>query len=443
MRRPNLTGTVDQLPSGRWRVRAFVEGRRQTLGIYPDRISARRALKAFLLEREAGTIVAPSSVMLSTFGAEWLDRRELEGSQARAEVRSISGERSVWRRHVAPSPIGLMCVQDIRPSDVERFVTWLRTREAVHALRTRGGPVLRPTGKPITRAMQREALRLVRQALDEAVRLELVRQNVADTIKIRRGGRVADLEDGWLRAPEIDQLLGCERIPLRNRTAYACAIGLALRLNDLKALRVEHVHLDAAVPGPHVRVWISKSERWHRVPIAAWLAPWLRAHLATLPPHATHVFVNADGDPYATHYDFAWAEKRERRMVGRGSKRQRVEQLTPSALELAGLARRIRFHDLRGTCATHLALGTWGRTWSLHEIQSMLSHTDQRVTERYVRRAVDALATAMKGTTGGPLVTAGHERAAGAGGSTSRDLLAPGGGLEPPTNRLTADRSTN
>jgi integrase len=420
-KRPNRTGTIDQRPSGRWRVRAIVDGRRRTLETFPDEITAKRALKAWLTARDEGFIEAPSSVTLRTFGESWLNRRELEGSSARAKVRSIRGERSVWRRHVAVSELAAMPLQDVRAADVERFVAWLRQRETVHAIRTRGGPVLRPTGKPLTRSMQRDALRLVRQALDEALRLELVERNVADAVTVRRGGRVADLEDDWLRADEIEQLLACERISVRNRTAYACAIGLALRLNDLKALRVADVHLDARVPGPHVRVWIAKSEKWHRVPIAQWLEPWLRAHLATLPAGVAHVFVDADGAPYAKHYDFAWAAKREFRDRGRGEARKRTEHVTPSALELAGVERRIRFHDLRGTCATHLALGSWGRPWTLHEVQQMLAHTDQRVTERYVRRAVDAIASAMRETRGGPTRGGALVPRRTNGGVTSRD----------------------
>lgn len=76
---------------------------------------------------------------------------------------------------------------------------------------------------------------------------------------------------------------------------------------------------------------------------------------------------------------------------------------TRSALHRARVPRGIRFHDLRGTTATHLALGTWGRRASLHEIQAMLAHSDERVTERYVRRAIDMLAHASKATVGGPL----------------------------------------
>ena len=88
-------------------------------------------------------------------------------------------------------------------------------------------------------------------------------------------------------------------------------------------------------------------------------------------------------------------------------------QKAPSALERAGIARRIRFHDLRGTTATHLALGSWGRPWTLNEVQQFLSHSDQRVTERYVRRAQDALAQAAKATLGGPAAQPSGDRAEG------------------------------
>ncbi len=348
-------------------------------------------LAAHNAEVAEGNIVAPGALTLAALGSEWLDQRELHGSRTRERVKSTKQERSVWRRHVATSDLAQLAVQSIRARDVEAFVRWLRTREAVHVITTKAdGLVVRPRGKPISRSMQREALRLVRGCLSEAVRRELVPTNVAKIAKVGKGGRVADLEDQWLRVEELDVLLGCEAIPIRLRTAYAAAIGLALRLNDLKSLRVADVHLDARVPGPHVTVHIAKSERRHRVPIMPWLDPWLRAHIERLPSGARWLFPNSSGRRYAKGYDFKWARK----PAARGG--------YEAALTIAGVDRQIRFHDLRGTCATHLALGTWGRTWSLHEIQRMLAHTDQRVTERYVRRALDMLADAARETPGGP-----------------------------------------
>lgn len=385
----------------RWRVRAIVDDSRRTVGSYADEATANVYRDAWNAELDAGGMESPQEHRtIASVGAAWLVKRELFGSQDREKVRSIAGELSVWRRHVVTSELAEMDLGSIRSRDVEDYALWLRGRNAVSTITFGSGTSARrvedrATGRTISRAMQREALRLVRQCLDEAVRQGFISANPADLVRIARGTRAPrDVAEDWLRADEIERLLSCEVIPLRLRTAYATAIGLALRLADLKAIKIGDVHLDAEIPGPHVRVWVSKSERFHSVPIAAWLAPWLRIHIAALPPDARYLFQSDDGAPYRKNYQFAWAAKRDNRA---GTPRR-----APSALERAGVRRKIRFHDLRGTTATHLALGTWGRRWSLHEIQSMLAHSDQRVTERYVRRAVDTLANAMRETHGGP-----------------------------------------
>lgn len=392
-RRPNGAGTIECI-RGRWRVRAFVDGKRTTIGWRDTREAAEALLVTWGVDK--GLYAAPSGQTLGTFGTEWLDRRERDGSERRERVRSIHTERSAWRRHVLGTDLADSPLADITPAAVVRFSRELATKRASHVIVT--GPITarvvdhRDAGRLLSRSSQRHVMRLVRQALDAAVIDGAITVNPAAGIGPRPSSRrERDLSDDWLRAGEIDRLLAAEALDLRLRTAYACAIGLALRLGDLKALEVGHVHLDAEVPGPHVRVWVQKSERWHRVPVLPWLAPWLRAHLDGLPEGARFLF-SPDRDhqtPYAKHYDFRWAASREtQRNTLRG------------ALERAGVGRKVRFHDLRGTTATHLALGTWGRAWSLHEIQGMLAHSDQRVTERYVRRAIDVLAEAARQTVG-------------------------------------------
>ena len=433
MKRENGSGSVEERADGRARGRVMVDGRRRTIGTFPSE-DAERMRRAWNTERDDGAIVASSTVTLAAYGAEWLDRRELHGSRRRETVRSIGGERSAWSRHVASSALARMPLTAIRPRDVEALAFELRGRKALHAVtRGRGSNKMIEvveTSRPLSRAMQREALRLVRACLDDAMRRDLIARNPADGVCAAPGSVAPrDLGEAWLRQPEIDTLLACEKISARDRAAYACAIGLALRLDDLKAIELEHVHLDAEIPGPHIAVFVAKSRKHHRVPIMPWLAPWIRAHIATLPHGTRWLFPTPDGERYARGYDFSWAEDRERKC-------KRV----PSALERAGIKRRIRFHDLRGTCATHLALGTWGRTWSLHEIQGMLAHSDQRVTERYVRRAVDALAGAARDTPGCPTLP---QRATGTNGATTENERAPRVGLEPTTIRLTAGRSTN
>lgn len=437
-RRPNGSGSVEVLPDGRARIRIMVDGKRRQLGpIQPDEATARRLLAAWLAERSDGVIVAPTEITLGSYGSDWLDVRELDGSHRRERVRSIASERSVWTRQVLTSEIAGMPIVAIEPRDVRAWTRELRGRKALQAITYGRGEdrrtELRETDRPLSRAQQREALRLVRSVLAQAAEDGIIERNPAEGIEVARGSaRPRDLSEDWLRWPEAEQLLSCAALPARDRRAYACAIGLALRADDLRAIEVEHVELDCEVPGPGVRVWISKSQKWHRVPVMPWLAPIIREQLESLVPGARYLFGSNGGRTrYAKGYDYGWAEHRE------GG-----EVRDESALVRAGIKRRIRFHDLRGTAATHLALGTWGRRWSLHEIQAMLAHSDQRVTERYVRRAIDMLAEAASATPGpAPRCPALPMASSGENGESARFSGTPGAGIEPATNRLTAPAS--
>jgi integrase len=394
MARP-ATGSIDELPDGRWRVRVTVGGKRRVLGCWDTEKEAQRRLDAWNSAVSNRAIEAPSGVTLAAYGAEWLDRRELNGSRARAAVRDVDSERSLWRRHVEPSKLGGKTLGDIRPRDVDAFVEWLRTRKKTQAKRVLrdGKMVIERTTleKRISSQTQRHVMRLVRTCLDEACRAEIIDRNPAEGFTVTVTAK--KLDDDWLRPDEIRRLLACAEIPEVDRAFYAFAIGTGLRLNDIKGIELRHVHLDAEQP--HVDVRIRKSEQgedeevWHRVPILSWLVSWVAPQVARA--KGPYLFGNRDGMRYASKdEDFGWS----------GKKDARSKELPP-ALARAGIARRIRFHDLRGTTATNLALGTWGRKWAPLEIKAMLFHADLRTTERYIRRANDLLATAAAETTGG------------------------------------------
>jgi integrase len=407
MKRVNGTGSVEVLPDGRARIRIQADGKRRQLGgLCATPAIAEAKLAGWIAANASGLLETPRGETLAHFGSGWLSSRELDGSQRREVVKTIRAERSVWTRHIAGSPLGPMQLGSIRPVDVAEWTRWMRRRHAVDAITTGSGSTrsveLRPTSKLLSRSMQTHALRILRQCFASALLLGRIEKNPAVGVSIATGSnRPRDLEDDWLRAEEIGQLLSSPGNTVRDRTAYAAALGLALRLDDLKAVELANVHLDDP-SGPLVRVWVGKSEKFHSVPVLPWLEPWLRAHIATLPKRAKYLFPAEDGSRYGKDYKFNWHSKRAFRVLGRGADRKRTLVVTPSALERAGVARKIRYHDLRGTTATHLAIGTWGRVWSLQEIQTMLAHSDQRVTERYVRRATSALSAAAKATTGCP-----------------------------------------
>lgn len=381
---------IEPLPSGRWRVR--LGRKRVLLGVFDTEEKARAMHAAALSEIRSGRAVPVGRLTLSQHAAGWFDRRELRGRHSPEErVKGLKGERQLWARHVEPSDLCAMPVQAIRRRDVDDYVDWLGKRAAVQAIRSGlSGTRLVDTGRPLSSQRRKHALALVQMVIADAVAREIIGTNIADHARIKVRSR--DVREDWLRAHEIDALLGCEKLSERDRAGYACAIGLGLRLNDLKNIRLSDVRLEGNAP--HVLVWIGKSERQHRVPVLPWLRPRLERHIATLPEGSTLLFPGDDGEPFGKGFSFNWPAKKER--TARGMKRR------PSALELAEVDRRIRFHDLRGTTATHLALGTWGRQWSLTEVQQMLAHSDQRVTERYVRRALDHLDAAAAATRGGP-----------------------------------------
>lgn len=389
-------GTIEVLPDGRARIRTVIHGKRRQIGpIFPDVATAERFLAAWNEKVRAGSIVAPTAATLGAFGSEVIDLREIEGSAARAEVRDVDNERSIWRRHVVPSPLADRPLDAIRVADVEAFVMWLRRRPKVAAVRTKAGTVHRDTGATISTQTQKHALRLVRLVMGEARRREIIPANPAELVRIARAVETSDGWD-WLRQPEIDRLLACAKVPARDRAAYAVGIFAGLRLNEIKRVHVADVHLDAEVPGPHVVVRFgrgggaTKSGKVRRVPVLPALVPILRAHLATLPQSAALVFGRDDGEAFSDDFDFGWAEKLDRVR----------DERTAGALEVAGVERRVRFHDLRHTCGTHLAAGTWGRRWAATEIKAFLGHSDLRVTERYIHIAGEALATAARETPG-------------------------------------------
>lgn len=67
-------------------------------------------------------------------------------------------------------------------------------------------------------------------------------------------------------------------------------------------------------------------------------------------------------------------------------------------LLLAGISRRVRWHDLRHTCAASLVSGWWGRAWSLEEVKQLLGHSSITITERYAHFSKNVLQRAADET---------------------------------------------
>jgi integrase len=430
------TGSVEQLPSGRWRVRLPGRSLAAQLPTFDTRElaeSARRGTLA-ILAAEAAEQVVPAADSLERAGARWIDAREAAG-----DSRSVDTWRSQWRAHVEGTELGRSPLRD---------VTAVLLREWVQAMRRK--PALVPTtGERGARTASKRRLHVdtigkvlsqVRQVLEAACEAGHLAANVAVGVRVRAPVADPDADDVWtyLTLAELGRLEACDVIPEPLRIVYLVAAYTGLRQGELWGLHWRDVHLQG---DPHVWVKYShqgppKNGRRRRVPLferaAALLTRWRE-----IAPESEEglVFVTKRGGRRGRSDDARWADFYGATTVDG----VRVNKRFPGYQTRLELGRDVRFHDLRHTTASHLVMGSWGRVWSLPEIAAMLGHSDTKVTERYAHLADDHLARAARETA---VTAAWEDRSAHAPPTDSSKPLARPRGLEPLASRSVEGCST-
>lgn len=335
---------------GRHRVRITIDGRQKSAGVYDTREEAEEVLAALL------TQAGPKAPMtLRRWGAEWLDLRERDGVH-----RDVRADRSRWKRidaqPWADDPIDALTSRDVR--------AWVRAMIA----------------EKLAQQTVRNALNLLRVALEAAVEAELVPSNVARGVTVPR---VARTDDPWtyLTPVEIGALLSHPKLPAYQRAVFGFAIYTGAREGEIFGLHWRDVDLDdARVTFRHGWRGARKNGKVLRVPLLPQAVEVLRAWRRERPalPSAL-VFQSDAGDAHVKGYDAQWAD------------RWRAATGTREA---------VRFHDFRHTCAASLVSGAWGRPWRLEEVRDFLGHSSITVTERYAHLAPGALTDAARETTG-------------------------------------------
>jgi integrase len=105
---------------------------------------------------------------------------------------------------------------------------------------------------------------------------------------------------------------------------------------------------------------------------SAAIVEYVEEHFNNEAPSTGLVFGTADGEPYSRAYAFGW-----RRRTSRHGTHTR-------SIPSRAIGRHIRFHDLRHTFASNLALGRWTtRPCTLLEIQALCRHSSTAMSERY------------------------------------------------------------
>ncbi len=289
--------------------------------------------------------------------ADWLS------TKASVSPRSYVNVEGRLRNYVLPA-FGNMAVARVRPSDIRAWVADLVAQglapASVHAI-----------------------YQIAVQIFEQAVIDDLISRSPCRGIELPSDRNREEML--FLSAEQVNQL--ADAIEDRYRVLiYTAAYG-GLRAGELGALRVGHLQLlartlDVVESLSEVRgrlvIGPTKTGRPRTIGLPAFLAGVLGAHIGRYPSRDGFVFSAAEGGPI-----------RHRNFYARHFR---------PAVEHAGLNPRLRFHDLRHTCAALLIAD--GR--HLEEIKAHLGHSTIRVTsDRYGHlfpAARQALAASLEDT---------------------------------------------
>jgi integrase len=349
------TGSIDPV-DGRFRVRVTLNsGRRRVLGRFDTRAEAQLELDEAL--KLLGRRVLGSSLKDHVDG--WLVAREA------GEYRDTRSERNRFANHIEGDEIADLDVRSVRRRDV---LDWL----------------VRMQKKGLSRQTIANVYGVLRGSLGDALNRGKIREDICSGVKIAKSPRTTE---PWTFLDPDEQRGLIASVPGVERLLVQFAIGSGLRAGELCALRLADVDLRTQPGRVTVRygrppMKPTKNGKIRVVPLVPMareaLDRWLEVLKAYAPENPNGlVFPRVRGGfRYHAHvipYD-VWT----------------------SALTSSGLTRRVRWHDLRHTCASSLVSGWWGRRWSLEEVREVLGHSSITLTQRYAHLAGTAVEAAAK-----------------------------------------------
>lgn len=333
---------VRKKPSGRWEARYRDPAGRLRAKTFATKGDARRYLQRVGVDLQRGEYLDPigGKILFGEVAEQWT------AGLVHLKPKTVADYGCALRVHVLPAwkrvPVG-----QIDPASVQRYVAGMVRRG-------------------VSPARIRKAHGVLKQVLDTAVDLTLIRVNPAAGTKLPA---MARQEMQFLTPPQIAALALAIQPPYDLLVFFAAYTGL--RAGEIAALRTRHIDLDRRVVLVECSVsevsgrlveGSPKTDRSRRaVGLPGFLAEWLARHLEDAPADR-HVFTAPDGGPLRHGNFYARQFK------------PAVRRALPA--DLHGL----RFHDLRHTCAALLiAEGAHPKA-----IQQRLGHSSITVTlDRY------------------------------------------------------------
>jgi len=302
---------------------------------------------------------SPSEVAFVDYTREVLKRREQDG------IRGISHEWNRFSTHIegatfAQKPLDAITAVDLRD--------WIREMQAK--------PARRRNGETLDAGTVKRAFALICAVFVDAVERDVLKVPPHLGVRVKKHADERATREKWtyLTLEEQKALANCIAIPMADRLLIRFAIATGMRQGELYHLKTPD--LVTGMHKPHVVVRYGrnflppKSGKIRTIPLfgdgIASANRWLYQLADFAPVNPLNlVFPRPDGRVRSSGKPFG----------GNG--------VFKHYLTLAGILRRVRFHDLRHTFCTNLVTGALGRIWPLIMVKEMAGHSSVTITERY------------------------------------------------------------
>ncbi len=417
-------GSVTHMSDGRWRARGprQPDGTRPSLGIHATKEEAERAVLLGAVElRESKK--APPKNTLESLGEEILEERELVTG-----IRDPRNEKSRFKNHIVPSLLGKMDPRQVTPVHVAAWIRWMMLRKTQHRF-------LPP--QPLDRATIARTLSLLSAILDALgpQGRGLITSNPVLGMKVpKRAGKEATREKStWLTVPEQEWFA----LPRVTSHGYVCeherlAILFAcsgIRFGEQFNLELSDLHEDDADPYATIRFGSDggprKNAQIYEAGLFGYALMAAKAWRKLLPKFCPHnpqklVWPTESGcrrsRPLGNgHFRPVEAGQRGTHVIVKGKPKRAAKGGTHvyvdrfhEAIRIAGITRRVRWHDMRHTTGTSLVSGAWGAPWSLEEVRVQFDHSTVAVTQRYAKFMPEVRKRAARKVTVGAPGSVGH-----------------------------------
>ena len=336
-RRGRGEGSISKRADGRWMAQAdlgWQDGKRCRKAVYGHtKREVQEKLRELLHRKERGQSPVPERETIGTFLRRWLD-----GKRGHVRSRTSARYEQIVRAHLLPS-LARIRLAKLTPQDVAECLQ--RVEAAGSAYMARG------------------AREVLRTALNQAVRWELVSRNVATLTDAprHRARQITPLTPG--QAAALLKAVASHRL----EALITVAVGLGLRQGEALGLRWEDIDLDAGVLAVRQTLERAGTEPRFGEPKTA------RSRRTINMPDIVTVALRRHRTRQLEERLAAGPRWHESRLVftttiGTTMDKSRLHTVFQGILRGAGLPS-IRYHDLRHTAATLLLAqgSTRGPSW--------------------------------------------------------------------------------